>query len=129
MEIALTLSDIGWICLFIIAAAAGVYLVLALANAHRLLKQVNRILADNRTNIDTLLENAQAISTDTRQTTQRARETAEDAEEVYRNIKTGLADTLSTFTETARKTRFKRPLVSEVLGILIQILSHYTPRK
>lgn len=62
MAFTITLAEIGYILLFILAAVLGIYLLVVLKNANQLIVNANKTITENRKNIDELLAHLEELS-------------------------------------------------------------------
>ncbi len=65
MTFTLTLEGIFLIVLGLLGLAIGIYLLVVLKNANRLIQNANKALEDNKTNIDHLLNHLEELSGNT----------------------------------------------------------------
>lgn len=62
VQLTFTLADIGWLVVWFLVSAALIYLVLILSRLYASLKIVNKLVAENRDNIDKILDEVPGIS-------------------------------------------------------------------
>lgn len=74
------------IVLFVLGAALLFYLILALANLLKILKNVNKLIDDNKDNIDKTIKHLPEISENTAKATTLIKDNLEDIDKVVKNV-------------------------------------------
>jgi uncharacterized protein YoxC len=62
MQLTFSLADIGWLVIWALVSVILIYLVLILSRLYASLKIVNKLVAENRDNIDKILDEVPGIS-------------------------------------------------------------------
>lgn len=113
MNIAITLQEIMWIILFLVAVGVGIFLILAIKNIVGILKKVNTIVDDNEKSINTILTEAPIIMDNVNKITEDLQETIEVVTPSVTHIVSNV-DTISTdITNTVEKVTYTVDVVGE----------------
>ncbi len=93
VQLTFTLSDIGWLVIWGLVSAALIYLILILSRLYTSIKIVNKLVAENRDNIDLILDEVPGISKSVNEIT----------EEIAHGTKAfrGTVDNIAATTESA----------------------------
>lgn len=122
MDIALTLQEIMWVILFLIAVGLGVFLILAIKNVVGILKKVNKIVDDNEKSINTILKEAPIIMDNVNKITEDVQETLDAVSPSITHIVSNV-DIISTdVTNTVEKVTYTVDVVGESIEETAEML-------
>ena len=122
MDIALTLQEIMWVILFLVAVGLGVFLILAIKNVVGILKKVNKIVDDNEKSINTILKEAPIIMDNVNKITEDVQETLDAVSPSITHIVSNV-DIISTdITNTVEKVTYTVDVVGESIEETAEML-------
>lgn len=113
MDLTITLSQMMWFILFLLAIGIGVVLIMAIINIVGILKKVNKIVDDNEKSINTILKEAPIIMDNVNKITEDVQQTVDVLTPSITHIVQNV-DTISTdVTETVEKVTYTVDIVGE----------------
>lgn len=118
MAFTITLAEIGYILLFILAAALGIYLLIVLKNANQLISNANKTLTENRKNIDELLAHLEKLSSNAAVFSCELKDQFERNERMVSSIIRTGADSMVAISDTTERIRTLTASFTEIIEAL-----------
>jgi len=101
----LTLRDVGWLVIFVIAVAAGFFLIRALIHLSGALKSFKKLVAGNQESIDKVIKDLPALSENAVNITEIAADIADNLrneQEIIESAIESVSETIESVSDTAR---------------------------
>lgn len=101
MDGVISVKDLISFILFLLGATAVVYLVIVLHNVNKLVKQVNLVIADNKTNIDKTMEVMPEVANNLNSTVVSIKGTVDRTGNIIDNFEGTVSEVAASFEDTS----------------------------
>jgi hypothetical protein len=123
MNITITLEELGYFILFLLALGVGVYLIVTLNNLNGLVKEVRARLDANRQHIDQSLAHLPVITENINDASFGVKRGVEQTEAMIDQVNANMGDTLVAVHKTADSISTYSILVTEIIKSVMDIFS------
>jgi len=121
MEGTITYDALGWIVVFIIIVAVGVFAAIALKSLNQLLKNLNALIEKNMEHLNRIIPNVSAISGDSVVIVGDLRKTVDETGRALDVITRTATETVLNFNKTADRVGGYAVLIGELTKILVDV--------
>jgi methyl-accepting chemotaxis protein len=123
MNITITLEDLGFFILFLLALGVGVYLAVTLKNLNGLVKEIRDLLGANRKNIDQSLANLPVITENLNEASFGVKRGVNQTEEVIEQVSANVGETMIAVHKTADNISTYSIIVTEIVKSVMDLFS------
>jgi methyl-accepting chemotaxis protein len=123
MNITITLEDLGFFILFLLALGVGVYLAVTLKNLNGLVKEIRDLLGANRKNIDQSLANLPVITENLNEASFGVKRGVNQTEEVIEQVSANVGETMIAVHKTADSISTYSIIVTEIVKSVMDLFS------
>jgi methyl-accepting chemotaxis protein len=123
MNITITLEDLGFFILFLLALGIGVYLAVTLKNLNGLVKEIRDLIGANRKNIDQSLANLPVITENLNEASFGVKRGVNQTEEVIEQVSANVGETMIAVHKTADSISTYSIIVTEIVKSVMDLFS------
>lgn len=129
MEHAVTYAQLGWIILFVVAIAIGLFAAMVLKNLNQLLKGVNEILKENMADLKRLIPNLAAVSDDAREITDDVSKLVREGAQAVDQVTESTRETVLKLNRTTDHLSSYAVIIGEIARVLVDLYYSYKEKK